>query len=78
MDTILLLTPAEADGSVPRAALEALGAARTLGAPVTAGVFGGTVEKAAASRAGTGVQKVLTADHGPGVLWACSHARDLQ
>ncbi len=60
MDTILLLTHADADGSVPRAALEALSAAKALGAPVTAGVFGGTVEKAAASLAGHGLQKVLT------------------
>jgi electron transfer flavoprotein alpha subunit len=61
MDTILLLTHADADGSVPKAALEALSAAKALGAPVTAGVFGGTVEKAAASLAGTGVAKVLVA-----------------
>ncbi len=61
MDTILLLTHSEADGSVPKAALEALSAAKTLGAPVTAAVFGGSVEKASASLAGTGVAKVLTA-----------------
>ncbi len=61
MDTILLLTHAEADGSVPKAALEALSAAKALGAPVVAGVFGGTVERAAASLAGTGVTKVLAA-----------------
>jgi electron transfer flavoprotein alpha subunit len=61
MDTLLLLTHAEADGAVPKAALEALSAAKALGAPITAGVFGGSVEKAAASLAGTGVAKVLTA-----------------
>ena len=61
MDTLLLLTHAEADGSVPKAALEALSAAKTLGAPVAAGVFGGTVANAAASLAGTGVTKVLAA-----------------
>jgi electron transfer flavoprotein alpha subunit len=61
MDTILLLTHSEADGSVPKAALEALGAAKALGAPVVAGVFGGSADKAAASLAGTGVTKVLTA-----------------
>lgn len=61
MDTILLLTHADADGSVPRAGLEALSAAKALGAPVAAAVFGGAVDKAAASLAGTGVTKVLTA-----------------
>jgi electron transfer flavoprotein alpha subunit len=65
MDTILLLTHADADGAVPRAALEALSAAKALGAPIAAGVFGGSVEKAAASLAGTGVQKVLTASGAP-------------
>jgi len=59
MDNILLLTHSEADGSVPKAALEALSAAKTLGAPVVAGVFGGAVN--AASLAGTGVTKVLVA-----------------
>ncbi len=61
MDTLLLLTHSEPDGSLPRAALEALAAAKVLGAPIVAGVFGGTVGQAAASLAGTGVAKVLTA-----------------
>ncbi len=60
MDTLLLLTHAEPDGSLPRAALEALAAAKAFGAPVTAGVFGGTVAKAAAALAGTGVANLLT------------------
>ena len=47
MDTILLLTHSEADGSLPKAALEALSAAKSLGAPVTAAVFGGSVDAAA-------------------------------
>jgi electron transfer flavoprotein alpha subunit len=61
MDTILLLTHSEADGSLPKAALEALSAAKSLGAPVTAAVFGGTVDAAASALAGAGVAKVLTA-----------------
>ncbi|HET7826793.1 MAG TPA: electron transfer flavoprotein subunit alpha [Anaeromyxobacter sp.] len=61
MDSILLLTHTEADGSLPRAALEALGAAAALGAPVVAGVFGGDVRGAPAALAGTGVTKVLAA-----------------
>jgi hypothetical protein len=45
MDTILLLTHSEADGALPRAALEALSAAKAIGGTVTVGVFGGsTVE----------------------------------
>jgi electron transfer flavoprotein alpha subunit len=59
MDTLLLLTHSEADGSLPKAALEALTAAKALGAPLAAGVFGASVN--AASFAGTGVTKVLTA-----------------
>jgi electron transfer flavoprotein alpha subunit len=61
MDTILLLTHSEADGSLPKAALEALSAAKSLGAPVTAAVFGGNVDAAAQALAGAGVAKVLTA-----------------
>jgi electron transfer flavoprotein alpha subunit len=61
MDTILLLTHSEADGSLPKAALEALSAAKSLGAPVTAAVFGGNVDAAAKALAGAGAAKVLTA-----------------
>ncbi len=61
MDTILLLTHSEADGSLPKAALEALSAAKSLGAPVTAAVFGGDVDAAARALAGAGAAKVLTA-----------------
>lgn len=61
MDTILLLTHSEADGSLPKAALEALSAARSLGAPVTAAVFGGNVDAAAQALAAAGAAKVLTA-----------------
>src|SRR5512138_3903438 len=61
MDTILLLSHTEADGSLPKAALEALAAAKGLGAPVSAGLFGASVDAAAAALAGTGVAKVLAA-----------------
>jgi electron transfer flavoprotein alpha subunit len=63
MDTVLLLTHTEPDGSLPRAALEALSAAKVLsgGAPVQAGLFGGSVDAAAAALAGLGVSKVLAA-----------------
>ena len=61
MDTILLLTHSEADGSLPKAALEALSAAKSLGAPVTAAVFGGSVDAAAQALAAAGAAKVLTA-----------------
>ncbi len=61
MDTILLLTHSEADGSLPKAALEALSAAKSLGAPVTAAVFGGDVDAAAKTLAAAGAAKVLTA-----------------
>jgi electron transfer flavoprotein alpha subunit len=62
MDTILLLTHCEADGSLPKAALEALGAAGALGAPIAAGVFGASTAGAAAALAGTVVAKVLAAE----------------
>jgi electron transfer flavoprotein alpha subunit len=53
MDTILLVSHVDPDGALPRAALEALAAAKALGAPVTAALFGPSVEKAAAALAGT-------------------------
>ena len=62
MDPILLVSPVDPDGSLPRAALEALAAAKALGAPVTAALFGPSVAKAAAALAGTGVAKVLAAE----------------
>ena len=61
METILLLTHSEADGSLPKAALEALSAAKSLGGPVTAAVFGGNVDAAAKALAGAGAARVLTA-----------------
>jgi electron transfer flavoprotein alpha subunit len=64
MDTVLLLTHVEADGALPRAALEALSAARALaqGGAVAAAVFGDGATRAAQALAGTGVTAVLTAD----------------
>jgi electron transfer flavoprotein alpha subunit len=62
MDTVLLLTPTEPDGSLPRAALEALSAARTAGGAVTVGLFGSRTGPAVAQLAGAGVARVLTAE----------------
>jgi electron transfer flavoprotein alpha subunit len=62
MDTILLVSHVDPDGSLPKAALEALSAAKVLGAPITAALFGPSVANAAAALAGTGVAKVLAAE----------------
>jgi electron transfer flavoprotein alpha subunit len=62
MDTILLLSHVDDGGALPRAALEALAAAKALGAPITAALFGPSVATAAAALAGTGVTKVLAAE----------------
>ena len=62
MDTILLLSHVDADGALPRAALEALSAAKALGAPITAALFGPSVGTAAAALAGTGVARVLAVE----------------
>jgi len=62
MDTILLVSHVDPDGALPRAALEALAAAKAFGAPITAALFGPSVAKAAAALAGTGVAKVLAAE----------------
>jgi electron transfer flavoprotein alpha subunit len=63
MENVLLLTHTEPDGSLPKAALEALGAAKALaeGGTLTVGLFGATVEPAAAALAGAGAAKVLSA-----------------
>jgi len=62
MDTVLVLTHTDASGGLPRVALEALTAARTLsgGAPVTAAVFGADTAAAAAALAAAGAAKVLS------------------
>ena len=61
MEDILLLTHTEADGSLPRAALEALTAATSLGGKIAVGVFGGAAGDVPAALAGTGVARVLAA-----------------
>ncbi len=62
MTTTLLLTPTEPDGTLPRAALEALAAAQATGGAVTVGLFGAKTGPAAAQLAGAGVVKVLAAE----------------
>jgi electron transfer flavoprotein alpha subunit len=61
MDKILLLTHAGPDGGLPKAALEALSAAKALGGELTVGVFGASVEGAGAALAGSGAARVLVA-----------------
>src|SRR5512142_2425799 len=65
MDTTLLLPPTEPDGSLPRAALEALSAAKAVGGAITVGLFGARTGPAAAQLAGTGVARVLAAEAEP-------------
>jgi electron transfer flavoprotein alpha subunit len=65
MDTVLLLSPTEPDGSLPRAALEALSAAQATGGAVTVGLFGARTAPAVAQLAGSGVAKVLAAEAEP-------------
>ena len=52
METVLFLAHTEADGTLSKAALEALGAAQSLGGTLVAGLVGGAVEKAADAAAG--------------------------
>jgi len=63
METILFLAHAEADGRLPRAALEALTAARALAVgskgTLVAGVFGANTAPAAAQLGGAGVARAL-------------------
>jgi electron transfer flavoprotein alpha subunit len=65
METILFLSHTEQDGTLPRAGLEALGAARELaeglGADLVAAVFGATTAPAAAQLAGAGAKRALAA-----------------
>jgi electron transfer flavoprotein alpha subunit len=64
-DTILVIAPTEADGSLSRAALEVVTAAVGLGAPVAVGLFGAQTGPAAAQLAGTGVARDLAAEADP-------------
>jgi len=64
METILFLAHTEADGSLGKAALEALTAARSLaaglaGSPLIAGLVGGDVQPAANQIASCGAAKIL-------------------
>jgi electron transfer flavoprotein alpha subunit len=63
METILFLAHTEQDGRLPRAALEALGAARQLAAgtkgQLVLGLFGAATAPAAAQLSGSGAAKVL-------------------
>ncbi|MCX7717083.1 MAG: hypothetical protein N2111_01600 [Candidatus Sumerlaeaceae bacterium] len=64
-ETILVLAHTNADGALPKPALEALAAAKTLaaglgGCPITIGLFGKTVSAAVAALGGVGVTRILT------------------
>jgi electron transfer flavoprotein alpha subunit len=59
METILVLAHAEADGSLARPALEALGAAKSLGGTLVVGLVGENVQAAANSLASCGAAKFL-------------------
>ncbi len=63
METILFLSHTEQDGTLPKAGLEALGAARSLaqslGATLVAAVFGKATQPAAAQLAGSGAARAL-------------------
>lgn len=66
METILFLAHTEADGSLGRAALEALTAAKQLaqasgGSPLIAGLLGAKTDSAAGQVAGAGATRVLAA-----------------
>jgi len=66
METILMLTAVEADGALPKAAQEALGAARDLagslaGSTLAVGLWGADVKPAADAIAGCGAAKVYGA-----------------
>jgi electron transfer flavoprotein alpha subunit len=57
METILVLTHTEADGSLARNALEGIGAAKSLGGTLAVGLVGESVEAAANQIAGCGATK---------------------
>jgi electron transfer flavoprotein alpha subunit len=59
METILVLAHTEADGSLAKNALEALGAAKTLGGTLIVGLIGADVKAAANTIAGCGATKFL-------------------
>ncbi|MGA2194335.1 MAG: electron transfer flavoprotein subunit alpha [Bryobacteraceae bacterium] len=59
MEPILLLVHTEADGTLAKPALEALGAALSLGGGLTVGLVGGEVQPAADQIAGAGAKRIL-------------------
>jgi electron transfer flavoprotein alpha subunit len=59
METILVLAYTEADGSLAKPALEALGAAKSLGSTLVVGLIGDNVQAAANKIAGCGATKLL-------------------
>jgi electron transfer flavoprotein alpha subunit len=61
MESILLLIHNEADGSLPKAALEAVSAAQSLGGNLTVGMVGGEVQTAANRLAGCAATRFLGA-----------------
>ncbi|OHE82738.1 MAG: electron transfer flavoprotein subunit alpha [Verrucomicrobia bacterium GWF2_62_7] len=61
METILVLAHTETDGSLAKAALEALGAAKTLGGALVVGLVGENVQAAANSIASCGAAKFFGA-----------------
>ena len=62
MDNVLLLTHTDPDGALPRAALEALSAAKAAGGALTVGLFGAATGKAVEALAGAGAAKVLAVE----------------
>jgi len=59
MEPILLLVHTEADGTLAKPALEALGAALSLGGGLTVGLVGGEVQSAANQISGAGAKRIL-------------------
>ena len=59
MEPILLLVHTEADGTLAKPALEALGAALSLGGELTVGLVGGEVQPAANQISGAGAKRIL-------------------
>ena len=59
METVLVLIHAEADGSLAKSALEALGTAKSLGGTFVVGLIGANVQPAANAIAGCGAAKFL-------------------
>ncbi|HUJ70629.1 MAG TPA: electron transfer flavoprotein subunit alpha [Verrucomicrobiae bacterium] len=59
METVLVLMHVEADGSLAKSALEALGAAKSLGGTLVVGLIGANVQAAASAIAGCGAAKFL-------------------